>query len=65
MFKLLKKIFRRKQKGIVIKNIKYRQLDEQIRVNMVDGLGSENYEELPERGGTCAWDLWEEYNDYH
>ena len=41
MFKLLKRLFRRRQKGIVIKNIKYRQLDEIIRFSMIDGLGSE------------------------
>ncbi len=31
MFKLLKKLFRRKPKMVMIRNVKYRQMDEVIR----------------------------------
>lgn len=39
MFEFLRKIFRKKQKAVMIQNLKYRQLDKEIRAKMVDGLG--------------------------
>jgi hypothetical protein len=41
MLKLLKKLFRRNPKAVMIRNIRFRQLDEEIRNKMVDGLGDD------------------------
>ena len=42
MLKWLKELFKRKPKAVMIKNYKYRQLDEEIRNKLVDGLGEDN-----------------------
>lgn len=39
MLKWLKELFQRRQKAVMIKNYRFRQLDEELRVKMVDGLG--------------------------
>ena len=39
MLKWLKELFKRKPKAVMIKNYRFRQLDEELRVKMVDGLG--------------------------